>query len=168
VCICYGAGVSQGLRDKFKALRLAAEMKERDDALALSAAEKQKRAEEAARDAALDAVVGAFRAELPEAVALLAEVGIAAHATDDDALVVGAQSLRIHRVGQTLVIEENGRPGGMLELPKASTAAAAATPSTTHKPKLEVRYVDGRAFEGVAERLAKYLDAIVTAAQRRR
>lgn len=144
------------LRDKFKKLRLEAEMKERDAALALSAAEKAKRAEEAARDAALDGVVISFKNELPDAVALLAEVGVAAH-VDGAVLVVGAKTLTCRRVGLTIVIEENGRPAGMLEHKKS------ADPKDTHV----IRSVsDGKPFEGWPERLSRYLDRIVTEQKR--
>lgn len=144
------------LRDKFKRLRLAAEIKERDEALAVSAAEKARRAEEAARDGALDGAVRSFLAELADAAALLTEVGVNAH-VDGDALVAAGKTLRVHRVGLTVVIEQNGRPAGMLE----------ATKATPEAREHVVRYVDGKPFEGWPERLSRYLDLLVTDARKR-
>lgn len=150
--IGYIAAVTDQLRDKFKKLRLDAEIRERDEALAVSAAEKARRAEEAARDGALDGAVRSFLDELPDAAALLNEVGVNAH-IDGDALVAAGKILRVRRMGLTVVIEENGRPSGMLEY-KA-------------EPTKRLVYVDGRAFEGWPERLSRYMDALVTDARKR-
>ncbi len=152
VRIGYIAAVTDQLRDKFKKLRLAAEIKERDEALAVSAAEKARRAEETARDSALDGAVRSFLDELPEAVALLTEMGVNAH-IDGDALVAAGKIVRARRMGLTVVIEENGRPAGMLEYKS--------------EPTKRLVYVDGKPFEGFAERLANYLDRLVTDARKR-